>query len=237
MYTAQGTIDKSHLLEEYLPMVRRIAVQMLGRLPPSVELDDLIQAGRLGLIEAWHRFNQNAAASFETFATRRVRGAMLDELRQIDWAPRGVRQHAKRVEDAIRAAAQRTGHAPSEQEIAAELGISLTAYHEQLVQIQGCQLVYAEDFESEDQLAAASRPEAAAPSDPLATLLGGEFRERLVQAISQLPTREAHVLSLYYEEEMNMREIADSLGVTRARASQLHGQAIARLRAVLKDLI
>lgn len=240
MYTARGTVDKSHLIEEYLPIVRRIALQMMARLPASVELDDLIQAGRIGLLDAWSRFQENTAASFVTFASQRIRGAMLDELRAMDWAPRSVRQSAREVEHAIQAAAHRAGRAPLEADIAAELKITLAEYHEQLLKIQGCQLVYAEDLKPDesDRSVFDERPDPdERGGDPIRLLLTGEFRERLVAAISHLPEREAQVLSLHYDDEMSMREISSILEVSPSRASQLHNQAIARLRASLQDLI
>lgn len=241
MYTARGTIDKSHLLDEYLPIVRRIAVQMMARLPANVELDDLIQAGRIGLLDAWSRFEENAAASFETFASQRIRGAMLDELRAMDWAPRRVRQSAREVERAIQAAAQRAGRAPSEADIAAELKITLAEYREQLLKIQGCQLVYAEDLKHDDSDGSVFDRRAGSDEDdgddPVRILLTGEFRGRLAAAIGQLPEREAQVLSLHYDDEMNMREIASILEVSPSRASQLHNQAIARLRASLQEVM
>lgn len=241
MYTARGTIDKSHLIGEYLPLVRRIALQMMARLPANVELDDLIQAGRIGLLDAWSRFEENTAATFETFASQRIRGAMLDELRSMDWAPRSVRQSAREVERAIQAAAQRAGRAPSEADIAAELKITLAEYHEQLLKIHGCQLVYAEDLKQEDSDGSVfdrrSGSDEDDGDDPVRVLLTGEFRGRLAAAIGQLPEREAQVLSLHYDDEMNMREIASILEVSPSRASQLHNQAIARLRASLQELL
>lgn len=246
MYTAQGTIDKSQAgqaIESYLPIVKKIAVQMKARLPANVELDDLIQAGRVGLMEAWKRYQDSASASFETFATQRIRGAILDELRAMDWVPRSVRQTAREVENAIRAAAHRAGRQPSEAEIAREMQISLEQYHQQLVKIQGCQLVYAEDFAIEGEensffeLHGAAAEERAESEDPLARMLSGEFRHLLVKAIEQLPEREARVLSLYYDEELSLREISSILEVNPSRASQLHNQVISRLRVLMRDLI
>lgn len=241
MYTARGTIDKSHLLDEYLPMVRRIAVQMMARLPASVELDDLIQAGRIGLLDAWSRFEENTAASFETFASQRIRGAMLDELRAMDWAPRRVRQSAREVERAIQAAAHRAGRAPSEADIAAEMKITLAEYREHLLKIQGCQLVYAEDLKHDDADGSVFDRRSGADEDdgddPARILLDGEFRQRLAAAVGQLPEREARVLSLHYDDELNMREISSILEISPSRASQLHNQAIARLRARLQELM
>lgn len=243
MYTATGTIDKSHLLEQYLPIVRRIAARMMARLPANVELDDLIQAGRIGLLEACTRYRENTAATFETFASQRIRGAILDELRAADWVPRRVRQAAREIEEALRAAAHRVGRAPSEAEVAQEMHISLDEYHERLVKIQGCQLVYAEDCRSEesDRSAFDDRADEAESGsrtgrDPMALLLSGELRGKLTAAIGELPEREAQVLSMYYDDEMNMREIASVLGVNPSRASQLHNQALVRLRAMLAEL-
>lgn len=238
MYTAHGTIDKSHLLESYLPTVKRIAVQMMSRLPASVELDDLIQAGRMGLIDAWSRYREDAPAAFETFATQRIRGAILDELRAMDWVPRSVRQAARKIEDAIRAASHRAGRAPTEAEIAHELKVSLAEYHELLVKVQGSQLVYAEDLAGEDSEGSvfdtATRD---VPDDnPLTCLLAGEFRERLAAAIGELPEREGLVLSLHYEQELSLREIAAVLEISSTRVCQLHTQAIARLRNALGSM-
>lgn len=241
MYTARGTIDKSHLIEEYLPLVRRIALQMMARLPASVELDDLIQAGRIGLLDAWSRFEENTAATFETFASQRIRGAILDELRAMDWAPRSVRQSARQIDRAIQAAAHRAGQAPSEADIAAELKITLAEYHDQLLRIQGCQILYAEDLSQEDSDRSVFDqrciPDHEEGGDPIRLLLTGEFRERLVAAIRLLPEREAQVLSLHYDDEMSMREISSILEVSPSRASQLHNQAIARLRASLQEVM
>jgi RNA polymerase sigma factor FliA len=242
MYTAHGRIEKSHLFESYLPIVRRIAMQMMTRLPANVELDDLIQAGRIGLMEAWDRYQEGAEASFDTFATQRIRGAMLDELRAMDWVPRRVRKSARQVEQAIQAAAHRAGRTPTETEIARELGVPLAEYHELLVKIQGCQLVYAEDFGTEDSDRSlfderADIDNEADDGDPMALLVSAEFRSRLVAAISQLPEREARVLSLHYEENLNLREISMIFEVNPSRISQLHSQAIARLRALLAEVI
>jgi len=244
MYTAQGTIDKSFLLESYLPIVRKIAVQMMARLPASVELDDLIQAGRLGLMDAWERFQEGTFASFETFATKRIRGAIQDELRAMDWVPRRVRKSAREIEGAIQSAGHRVCRMPTETEIARELQVGLDDYHELLAQIQGCQLLYAEDFKKDDSdnsvfehEALGAAQERQASEDPACRLISAEFGNRLIQSIDNLPERERRVLSLYYQEDMNLREISAVLEVTQSRASQLHNQAISRLRVMLKDLI
>jgi RNA polymerase sigma factor FliA len=244
MYTAQGAIEKSHLLESYLPMVRRIATRMIARLPASVELDDLIQAGTMGLLDACSRYQENAGARFDTFASQRVRGAILDELRSADWSPRRVRRAAREVERGIQAAGHRIGGHPSQTEIARELDMNLAEYQSLLQEIQGCQLVYADDHAEDgretdylDQHTHNSRQERSRHDDPLALLMSGEFRGRLAGAIAALPEREARLLSLYYDDELNLREIGAVLEVNESRASQLHSQAISRLRVMLKELL
>ncbi|MGR4869655.1 RNA polymerase sigma factor FliA [Variovorax sp. LARHSF232] len=240
MYTAQGTLEKSHLLTQHLPLVRRIALQMLARLPASVELDDLIQVGMLGLLDASSRYEDNRGAQFETFASQRIRGAMLDELRASDWGSRALRQSARQVEQAIRALGHRLGRAPSEGEIAKELQMSLTAYQSLLQEIQGAQLLYVEDFAREDggeNPVLELRAQDAGRDDPLQILMESGFRAELVEAIGNLPERDQLLLNLYYEEELNLREIGAILEVSQSRVCQLHSQAISRLRAALKELL
>lgn len=241
MYTAQGTIEKSHLLKQHQPMVRRMALQMLAKLPASVELDDLIQAGMIGLLDASTRYQDNRGAQFETFASQRIRGAMLDELRANDWGSRSLRQSARKVEQAIQALEHRLGRSASEGEIARELKMELDDYQSLLQDIQGCQLLYVEDFaqdgESENPwLERQAQADARlGGDDPLAQLLEAGFRHELVDAIAALPERDQLLLNLYYEEELNLREIGAILEVTQSRVCQLHSQAISRLRAKLKD--
>ncbi len=246
MYTAQGTIEKSHLLKQHQPMVRRMALQMLAKLPASVELDDLIQAGMIGLLDASTRYQDNRGAQFETFASQRIRGAMLDELRANDWGSRGLRQSARKVEGAIQTLEHRLGRAPTEGEIAKELKMTLEAYQGLLQEIQGCQLLYVEDFSQDgegdspflDRHASGARGERGGDSDdPLAQLMESGFRHQLVAAIGELPERDRLLLNLYYEEELNLREIGAILEVSQSRVCQLHSQAISRLRAKLKDLL
>ena len=245
MYTAQGTIEKSHLLKQHQPMVRRMALQMLAKLPATVELDDLIQAGMIGLLDASTRYQDNRGAQFETFASQRIRGAMLDELRANDWGSRGLRQSARKVEGAIQTLEHRLGRAPTEGEIAKELKVTLEAYQGLLQEIQGCQLLYVEDFSADgegdspflDRHASEARGERGGDDDPLAQLLESGFRHQLVDAIGELPERDRLLLNLYYEEELNLREIGAILEVSQSRVCQLHSQAISRLRAKLKDLL
>lgn len=242
MYTAQGTIEKSHLLAQHQPLVRRIALQMLAKLPASVELDDLIQAGMLGLLDASSRYQDGKGAQFETFVSQRIRGAMLDELRASDWGSRGLRQSARAVEKAIHKLEHALGRSPTEGEIAKEMKMELSDYQSLLQEVQGCQLLYVEDFakgEAEnpfiDMHAQSATRERGGSTDPLAQLLENGFRHQLIDAISTLPERDQLLLNLYYEEELNLREIGAILEVSQSRVCQLHSQAISRLRARLKD--
>lgn len=244
MYTAQGKIDKSGssaLLIQYAPLVRRLALQLIAKLPASVELDDLIQVGMVGLLEAADRYQDDHGAKFETYASQRIRGAMLDELRANDWVSRGLRQSSRRVSTAVQSQEQKLGRAPTEGEIAHELQLSLESYQHLLQEIHGCQLVYYEDFDRNDQensfLDRQNQGTQSMVDEPLTQLLKGDFRRQLVQAIELMPERERLLLSLYYEEELNLREIGAVLEVTQSRVCQLHSQAINRLRASLRESI
>ena len=244
MYTAQGKRDKSGssaLLVQYGPLVRRLALHMIAKLPASVELDDLIQVGLMGLLEAAERFQDDQDAKFETYASQRIRGAMLDELRANDWVSRGLRQSSRSVATAVHAQEQKRGRTPTEGEIAQELDMSLASYQQLLQEIQGCQLVYYEDFDHHDQdnsfLDRQNRGAESMLDEPLTRLLQGDFRRQLIEAIDLMPERERLLLSLYYEEELNLREIGAVLGVNQSRVCQLHSQAITRLRGTLREAI
>ncbi|HNT37792.1 MAG TPA: RNA polymerase sigma factor FliA [Rubrivivax sp.] len=236
MYTAKGQLDASSLLRQYSPLVRRLAHQMIAKLPANVELDDLIQVGMIGLSDALTRFDAAQGVQFETFATQRIRGAMLDELRGSDWMSRGDRRHQRSIENAVHRLEQRLGRAPSESEIAAEMGLALKDYQELLGKVRGTQLIYLEDMGSDggddDFL---DRHVADEEADPLGRVEDQRMRRALVDAIKNLPEREQLVMSMYYEQDMNLKEIAAVLGVTESRVCQLHSQSIARLRARLRE--
>ena len=237
MYTAKGTLDSRQGIENYLPLVRRTAQRMIGRLPPNVELEDLVQAGVMGLMEAMERYEQGHGAQFETFALQRVRGAMLDELRGTDWVPRSVRKNQRDIAAAVHRLEHRLHRPPADNEIARELGVPLADYHEMLVDVRGAQLVYSDDYEADDSDDSHFLDRHTTPDergDPAAQLADRRFREALVRAIELLPEREQYVMSMYYEHDMNLKEIAAVLGVTESRACQLHSQAVTRLRAKLK---
>ena len=238
MYTAKGTLDRDAQLRQYSPLVHRLAHHMIAKLPASVEVDDLIQVGMIGLTEALARFEPSQGVQFETFATQRIRGAMLDELREGDWMSRGSRKQQKDIEHAVQRLEQRLMRAPRESEIAQELGMSLDAYQEMLARVRGTQLVYLEDLGShggeEDTFLDRYLP-ADVQSSPEALLGDHRMRAALVEAIKKLPEREQYVMSMYYEHDMNLKEIAAVLGVTESRVCQLHSQSIARLRARLRE--
>lgn len=231
MYSASGTLDKDQLIIQYAPLVKRIAYHMMARLPASVATEDIVQNGMLGLLDAINRFEEGLGAQFETYAVQRIRGAMLDGLRENDWLPRSLRRDMRRIESALHALEQKNGRAPSETEVAESLGMSLPDYQKMLQEARGHQLVYFEDFGNEEDEDYLERHVAGPDGDPLEQLLDSSMREALVEAINKLPEREQLVMSLYYEEDLNLREIGEVLGVTESRVCQLHSQAIARLRA------
>ena len=221
-------------ITKYAPLVKRIAYHMMARLPASVEVDDLIQVGLIGLMDAVSRFDGSQGAQFESYATQRIRGAMLDELREADWLPRHVRQKSRQIETAIHKLEQRNGRAPSEQEISAELGMPIDQYQSMLGDVKCSQLLYYEDFSDEDSASVLERYLVDGASDPLAVLEDGGFRDSLIAAIHHLPERERSMMGMYYEQDMNLKEIGAVLGVSESRVCQLHSQAVARLRAQLK---
>lgn len=235
MYTVKGKADRDHLLEQHMPLVKRLAHHMKAKLPPSVEVDDLVQAGMMGLLDAINRYEETHGAQFETYAVLRIRGAMLDELRNSDWMPRSTRQNMRKVETAMNTLQQKLGRAPSESEVAKSLKISLAEYQDLLSDGSGHQLIYYEDFHDEDGNDSFLDRYAVDDSDPLRALLETDFRQAVIDAIEALPPREKILMGLYYEEELNLKEIGAVMGVSESRVSQLHTQAVARLRAALRE--
>jgi len=234
MYTARGTLDRTSAAQRYAPMVRRIAAQMIARLPANVELDDLVQAGMIGLMDALSRYEAGHGAQFETFAMQRIRGAMIDELRGGDWLPRSVRRNQRAIESAIRTVEQRTQRAASETEVAAEMGLGLAAYQQMLGDAHGGQLLNLDDHIGDSGDSLLERQAAPEGDDPVHALGDQRFRAALIAAVEVLPEREKQVMGMYYEHDMNLKEIGAVLGVTESRVCQLHSQAVARLRAKLK---
>ncbi|WP_420426234.1 RNA polymerase sigma factor FliA [Algiphilus sp.] len=227
--TAAG--DLNALVVEHQELVRRIAWHLLARLPDSVEVDDLIQAGQIGLIEAARHFRPEMGARFTTFASTRIRGAMLDELRRGDWMPRSVHRNARSIAAAVRAVESRTGRAASESEVAAELGMSLSDYQAIAADAARGPLMSLDAIVDSDH-----HPDDIADidgGDSLDAVSSSGFRRALAEAIDGLPERERQVMGLYYDESLNLREIGSVLGVTESRVCQIHAQAVARLRGRL----
>lgn len=235
MYTATGIRDKEQCIKEFAPLVKRIAHFMMLKLPHSVQVEDMIQAGMIGLLDAAGRYDEMRGAQFETYATQRIRGAMLDELRGADWLPRSMRSDMRKIETAISRAQQRLGKSPTESEIAGELGMPLPDYQQMLQESRGAQLMYYEDFHGAEEEDFFERYETDEQSNPLEMLKDDRFREALIAAIDKLPERERMLMAMHYEQDMNLREIGAVLGVGESRVCQLHSQAVSRLRAMLGE--
>lgn len=234
---AMSAQEREQLLMEHLPTVRYLARRIHERLPQHVELDDLISAGMVGLIDAFSKFDHGKKVQFKSYAQFRVRGAILDSLRTLDWSPRELRRKGRAVEEAVRATTQRLGRAPGEQEIAGEMGVSLNEYQQLLGELKGLEIgslhmERSEDSGDEELAYVPGAPE----DDPLFRCLKGEMKQRLTDAIEDLPEKERMVLTLYYYEELTMKEIGLTLGVVESRVSQIHSSAVVRLRSALASL-
>lgn len=220
---------------EHAPLVKRIAHHFMTRLPSSVQVDDLIQVGLIGLMDAVENFDDTQGAQFETYAAQRIRGAILDELRQADWLPRSARRNMRQIEAASRRLEQTLGRPPSERELADDLGIELETYQQQLADARGAQLLYYEDFQTSEDAHFLDGYPATDQLSPASVLEDARFNVSLIEAIDQLPERERMIMGLYYEQELNLKEIGAVLGVSESRICQLHSQAVARLRGRLRD--
>ena len=231
---AYGGVDHmQQLVERHAPLVKRIAYHLLARLPASVQADDLIQSGMIGLIEAAKNFDGSKGASFETFAGIRIRGAMLDEMRRGDWTPRSVHRNARLIAETIAELEAVLGRDVKDIEVAEKLDISLDEYHHMLSDISSGRIIGIEDLGvSQDVLVTSDDTDA----DHLYESQANDaFQQALVRTISNLPEREALVLSLYYNDELNLKEIGAVLNVSESRISQIHSQALVRLKARMQD--
>lgn len=222
------------LISEYAPLVKRIAHHLLGRLPPSVQAEDLIQSGMIGLIEAARNFDENKGASFSTYAGIRIRGAILDEIRKGDWAPRSVHRNTRMVLEAIRNVENLTGRDAKDSEVANYLGVSLHDYHAMVQDTNGTRIFGFDDIGLSDDTIKDGVSGNRHPS-PLDGVQSADLKAQIAKGISELSQRESLVLALYYDEELNLKEVGDVLGVSESRISQIHSQAMLRLKSRLKD--
>jgi RNA polymerase sigma factor for flagellar operon FliA len=232
-YSVSGEMsndERERLILEHLPQVRLIARRIQERLPESISLDDLISTGVLGLISAIDNFDASHNVKLKTYAEYKIRGAILDSLRGLDWAPRQKRRKSKQIEAAISVVEQRLKTSPTEEEIAAELGISIDEYHEWLVEIRGLNVASLENSGSEPGRDLLSYLPASGDNLPSTLLERSELERLLASSIDRIPAIERTVLSLYYHEELTLREIAEVVNLHESRISQLKSQAILRLR-------
>ncbi len=232
IYHQTGRRNAHHLVEQHAPLVKKIALHLMARLPDSVQLEDLMQAGMVGLLEAAAKYQSDRGASFETYAGIRIRGAIVDEIRKGDWVPRSVHRNARRVSAAIKAVEGREGREAQDHEVAEELGMTLPEYHACLSDTNSGRLFSLDELNESGELPI---QEQEASDNPLDDVSGAAFRHSLAGAIEALPEREKLVLSLYYQEELNLKEIGAVLGVSESRVSQIHSQAALRLRGRLSE--
>lgn len=235
MYAAVQQENQEELVIRHAALVKRIAYHMMGRLPATVQIDDLIQVGMIGLLEAVRLYDASQGASFETYAGIRIRGAMLDEIRKNDWAPRSVYRKQRMIADAVRRIENSTGRDARDHEVAAELDVSLEEYH-QLLQDSNGYTLFSIDEVGDNDRSMVEELSGNAPG-PFEGLQSDDFKKSLAAAIASLPERERLVLAMYYDEELNLREIGEVLGVSESRISQIHSQAIIRLQARMSQWV
>lgn len=220
-------------ITKHAELVKRIAHHLISKLPASVQINDLIQSGMIGLLEAAKNYDNTKGASFETYAGIRIRGSMIDEIRRGDWAPRSVHKNSRRIAEIINNIENKTGRDARDYEVAKELNISLEEYHKMLQDSVGIHLLGFDDLGIQHDFV-----DPIAPNEPnggpFDKLQKADFSKNLAHEIAKLPERERLVLALYYEEELNLREVGEVLGVSESRISQIHGQAMIRLQARIK---
>lgn len=228
-YTDIAFTSPTDIVCHYAPLVKKIAHHLKARLPESVQLDDLIQAGMMGLLEASKHYSNKKGASFETYAGIRIRGSMLDEIRKNDWVPRSVHRNAREIAKVIKTIEQKTGVEAKPPEIAKHLKINLSQYHEMLRQINGTKIFNLDDLGLEEEHL--NKQEKSTISEPFTSLAINKFQDDLSNQIDTLPDKEKAVLSLYYDEELNLKEIGKVMGVSESRVCQIHSQAMVRLKS------
>ncbi len=221
------------LIVNYSTLVKKIAHHLIGRLPPCVQLDDLVQSGMIGLLEAAKNYDGTKGASFDTYAGIRVRGAMIDEIRKGDWAPRSVHRNTRMVAQAIHEIENKSGRDARDHEVATHLNISLDEYHKILQDSLGTKIFAFEDLGVNDEVYLDNLVSNFV--SPFEGVENGKFKEQLSLCIANLPEKERLVLSLYYDEELNLREVGKIMGISESRVSQIHSQAMLRLQSRMKD--
>lgn len=229
MYTAEGKQLAEQLVEKYAPLVKKIAYHLSARLPADIHIDDIIQSGLIGLLDASKQYDPRQGAQFETYATIRIRGAMLDEVRRSNWAPKSVHKKARDLTAAMQEIERRTGRDPRDIEVAQEMGIGIDEYYQILKDSSACRMLSFDDLETDDTQSLGIFEDR--QSNVMGELLEEEFQQQLSEAISDLPEREKMVMSLYYDTEMNLKEVGLLVGVSESRVSQLLSQAQLRLRS------
>jgi len=228
-------VPQQELVLKHADLVKRIAYHLVSRMPPNVEVDDLIQSGMIGLLDAAKHYSAAKGANFETYAGIRIRGAMLDEVRKSDWTPRSVHRNMREMADAVRKVENAKGQDASPTDIAAALGVPIEEYHKLVQDAASCRLFSFDQMASGDDESSPADHARDEQPGPLEHMEGQGFRDALAGAIGGLPEREKLVLSLYYDEDMNLREIGQVLDVSESRVCQIHGQALVRLRARLAE--
>jgi RNA polymerase sigma factor for flagellar operon FliA len=235
-FARRYTIDRDALLLEHMPMVRFVARRIHERLPQHIEIEDLVSAGILGLLDAFEKFDHAKQVQFKSYAQFRVRGAILDSLRTLDWSPRELRRKGRAVEEAVRSLTQQLGRSPSESEIADAMAMSLKDYQQLLGELKGLEVgslnLERNEEGGDDEVSYLPGPTS---DEPLFRCLKGELRQRLIDAIEELPEKERTVLTLYYYEELTMKEVGAVLGVVESRVSQIHSAAVVKLRMAMVD--
>jgi RNA polymerase sigma factor for flagellar operon FliA len=228
-------VPQQELVLKHADLVKRIAYHLVSRMPPNVEVDDLIQSGMIGLLDAAKHYSASKGANFETYAGIRIRGAMLDEVRKSDWTPRSVHRNMRQMADVIRKIENEKGHDATPTDIAEGLGVSIEDYHKLVQDAASCRLFSFDQMSSnEDESSPADHARDEGPG-PFDHIEDAGFRAAMAAAIDGLPERERLVLSLYYDEDMNLREIGEVLEVSESRVCQIHGQALVRVRARLSE--
>lgn len=236
MYEQAKPTARPPSVEDYAPLVKRIAQHMMVRMPASVQLDDLIQAGMIGLLEAAQKYDASQGASFETYAGIRIRGSIIDEMRRGDWVPRSVHRNSRKINEAITAVENREGRDASSQEVADALGVSLDEYYIMSQDAMSGRLFSVEESFTEEEPYTQDAAEASRVfATPYSQVQQDSLRNCIADNIKNLPEREQLVLSLYYDEELNLKEIGQILGVSESRVSQIHSQAALKLRSRLQN--